>query len=380
MKINNGLLFLVITIMLGIEQTFSQEYQQSFDIRIPFAPDFVVIGGKPTVYYELHLTNFSSDSIDLKRLEIVDTPDSIVVVSIGKDDLKKRYARIGVPRKNNESILPPGASGVIYLELTLQNNKPNVQLTHRLEFEMMHRNGRQLRSAQSALTPLAKKPQLVLGPPLSGGPWAAVYEPSWERGHRRVIHVVNGKARIPGRFAIDFIKLDSQGRYAHDDNNVVKNWYGYGIDVFAVADGIVASTRDDFSESPTLSEHPKYPSDKTTGNYISIDIGNNHIVFYEHLKPGSINVKPGQRVKKGDILASVGFTGQSTGPHLHFHIANANSPLGAEGIPFAFESFTILGSYTDFENFGKTPWVPLKDSDQLIISGERPAPNSVIKF
>jgi murein DD-endopeptidase MepM/ murein hydrolase activator NlpD len=227
---------------------------------------------------------------------------------------------------------------------------------------------------------LSKKPQLVLGPPLNNGPWAAVYDPSWERGHRRVIYTVNGKARIPGRFAIDFIKLDGQGRYANGDNNVIKNWYGYGNDVLAVADGVVASIRNDFSESPTLSGPPEYTADKATGNYISIDIGNNHFAFYEHLKPGSIKIKPGQRVKKGDIIASVGFTGQTTGPHLHFHVANVNSPLGAEGIPFVFDRFTLLGSYPNFENFGNVPWVPVKNSNQLMTVKEHPASNSVIKF
>lgn len=66
------------------------------------------------------------------------------------------------------------------------------------------------------------------------------------------------------------------------------------------------------------------------------------------MKPKSIKVKTGQKVKKGDAIASLGFTGQTTGPHLHFHEADADSPLGAEGIPFVFEQFEILGSYADF--------------------------------
>jgi murein DD-endopeptidase MepM/ murein hydrolase activator NlpD len=129
-----------------------------------------------------------------------------------------------------------------------------------------------------------------------------------------------------------------------------------------------------------LSKHLKYTADQATGNYISIKIGNNQFAFYEHLKPKSIKVKIGQKVKKGEVIASLGFTGQTTGPHLHFHVADDDSPLGAEGIPFVFEAFEVLGSYKDFGNFGKSLWTPLNDLKQLIRKQEQPSPNSVIKF
>jgi murein DD-endopeptidase len=375
MKTINVLLFFFITCIPGIGPAFSQAYQPSLDMRIPYVPAVVIIDGKPTVYYELHLTNFAKDSIDLVSLKVLDSTDATLFVSIGKEDLQKRFSRIGISGKANELSIPPGGSGIIYIEFTLQKDKLNVRIAHLIEVKTPGSSG----SVQGAVTYLSKKP-LVLGPPLSAGPWAAIYEPSWERGHRRVIYTANGKARIPGRFAIDFIRLDNQGRYATGDNNTIKNWYGYGNDVLAVADGIIASTRDDFSESPTLSAHPAYAADKATGNFISIDIGNNHFAFYEHLQPGSIKVKPGQPVKKGAIIAAVGFTGQTTGPHLHFHIADANSPLGAEGIPFVFKHFTLLGSYVNLENFGMAPWLPLKNEHPTTVTGERPAPNTVIKF
>ncbi|WP_315821375.1 hypothetical protein [Paraflavitalea speifideaquila] len=58
-------------------------------------------------------------------------------------------------------------------------------------------------------------------------------------------------------------------------------------------------------------------------------------------------------------------------------MANANSPLGAEGIPFAFERFTLLGAYADMTKFGKVAW---KEVAPAVITKERPAPNAVIRF
>ena len=65
--------------------------------------------------------------------------------------------------------------------------------------------------------------------------------------------------------------------------------------------------------------------------------------FYAHLQPGSIRVKVGDRVHRGQILGLVGNTGNSTEPHLHFHISDASSPLGSEGLPYLLPSFEVEG-------------------------------------
>ena len=195
-----------------------------------------------------------------------------------------------------------------------------------------------------------------------------------------MIYTLDGHARIPGRYAIDFIKLDNNGKLAHGNDDLVKEWYGYDADVLAVADGTVAAVRTDFLETPTVSGRERVTAERATGNYISICLDKGKYAFYEHLKPGSIRVKLGQKVKKGQIIASLGFTGQSDGPHLHFHVADKNSPLGAEGIPFSFDHFIWSGSYTNIDSLGKSPWIPVDRSVKRIRSSERPMPNSVISF
>ncbi|HEY0358189.1 MAG TPA: M23 family metallopeptidase [Mycobacteriales bacterium] len=54
------------------------------------------------------------------------------------------------------------------------------------------------------------------------------------------------------------------------------------------------------------------------GNAVVIDHGNGLSTLYGHA--ASLNVKPGQRVNAGDIIAKEGSTGDSTGPHLHFEV------------------------------------------------------------
>ncbi len=170
-----------------------------------------------------------------------------------------------------------------------------------------------------------------------------------------MLYAVNGAAHIPGRFAIDWIKVDHQGRYVHGEEDKATHWLSYGAEVLAVADGVIASARDDILENPSVTANAsnKVPLEQASGNYVSLDLGDGRHVFYEHLKPRSVRVKPGEHVRRGQVIGQLGYTGESTGPHLHLHVADANLPLSAEGIPYAFQRFKLLGVYASIEAFGK---------------------------
>lgn len=353
-----------------------QVYAQHVTVRVPDTLVFVNIGDNPETYYELFLTNFGHDTVRLKKLEVLDARDASILFSSDVRDLTDRYSQIGTKATDSTLLMPPGSSSIVYMELPLRHQSVT-EIVHHITFETTGSGDVKMETMPAQCY---FRDPLILGKPLDAGIWAAIYEPSWTRGHRRVIYLRNGQASIPGRYAIDFIQVDVDGRAAKGDKNIVSNWLGYGTGVLAVADGEVVALNDSFPESTTLADHPAYPSEEATGNYICLKIDEGKFAFYEHLRPNSIRVKTGQKVKKGTIIASLGLTGQATAPHLHFHIADANSALGAEGVPFVFEEFELLGSYPDFEDFGKRLWQSRDNSLSPIRQKERPLPNAAIRF
>ena len=74
------------------------------------------------------------------------------------------------------------------------------------------------------------------------------------------------------------------------------------------------------------------------GNYVMI-LGNGGVAFYAHLRRGSVAVRVGQRVAEGELIGRVGNSGNTTMPHLHFHVMNGADPLTAQGVACAFRGY-----------------------------------------
>lgn len=72
------------------------------------------------------------------------------------------------------------------------------------------------------------------------------------------------------------------------------------------------------------------------GNSVVLDLGDGVYAVFAHLRRGSVRVAKGDRVRAGDVLGEVGNSGNSSEPHLHFHLMDRPGPLAATGLPFAF--------------------------------------------
>jgi len=369
--------FLVLLSMLAAQAALAQRapVHQSFDLRVPWMPEPVTVAGKTSLVYELHLTNEAQETLTIQRIEVIDEQQH-VLAGLSGAALTAAIGRADRAKGDERLRMAPGMTAVAYLSVPLAD-PGKVPLRHRVVYAG---NTDSDLIVEGGLLRPSSRSLLQLGPPLRGGPWVAIYDARWERGHRRVLYTTDGSVKVPGRFAIDWILLGPHGGFAKDKGELPKQWFGYAADVMAVADATVASTGEGIAEPATLAEGAthKVPLENAAGNYVALDLGDGRYAFYEHLKPGSIRVKAGQHVHRGEVIGQVGFTGESTGPHLHFHVSDANAPLAAEGLPYALKSFRVLGAYASIEDFAQgKPWTPTTPAT----SGEGfPAPLSVVDF
>ncbi|WP_148040892.1 M23 family metallopeptidase [Montanilutibacter psychrotolerans] len=356
------------------------QLRESFDLHVPIAPTPVTTEGRVRLFYELHLTSFSAKALTPVRITVLDGQGRNLASFAGAS-LTQRLVPV-LPETAAPADAPlsigPGRAGVLYVELALEPQVLPQSIAHAVEYKVG--DGTELDTVEGGRSVVQAVPAPVLHPPLRGGPWAAVFHPDWARGHRRVLYAVEGRARIPGRFAVDWVKLDADGRMARGNPDRVRNAYAYGNEVLAVADATVVTLRDDYPEAARISSNGRHRMRDASGNYVVLDLGDGRYAFYEHLRPGSVRVAPGQRVRRGEPIAQVGYSGSGNWPHLHFHLADAPSLLGAEGLPFALSRFRKLGAYEDFAALGKSPWVPHADATSASREGERPADNAVIWF
>jgi murein DD-endopeptidase MepM/ murein hydrolase activator NlpD len=157
------------------------------------------------------------------------------------------------------------------------------------------------------------------------------------------LNPLNGQLWAAERFAIDYVQLGPDMRMFHGDKAKLESYVGYGADIHAVADGRVVAAVDGLPEQVPGNNPIGLPLDQYAGDHIVEVMSDGNYALYGHLKTGSIKVRVGDRIKPGQVIASLGNTGNSDGPHLHFHVMSGADPLRSDGLPFVLSSFTLSG-------------------------------------
>jgi hypothetical protein len=321
------------------------------ELRVPKPPTIGTGVDGAFLAYELHVTNFGGQPLTLRAVEVLGAdPARGALFTLSDSTLGQSIARPGVtlPAAERQRIAG-GMRAVVYVWMPMDAGAAPASFRNRVRVEQG--TGDSVR-VQELVGPVVHVTRTgpVIGPPLRGGPWLAGNGPNARSGHRRALISTGGAPSIAQRFAIDFVMLNDSNTTFHGDRLRNENYYAESTDALAVANGRVVAVKDGIPENvPGVSSRAVPITLETVGgNHVIIDIGGGYHAFYAHLRPGSLRVRVGDRVRRGQVVGLVGNSGNSTEPHLHFHISDGNSPLGSEGVPYRLDRFELVGRCTGF--------------------------------
>lgn len=309
--------------------------------------------------YELLVMNVSSSAMTLDRLDTLDgskddtgsntkSGDKIVATLQGAD----LEATIRAFPTGSTKTVGPFQLTRIFLDVKFAKDAtlPKV-LTHRFQVTFAPATGTPpLNSSTivSGRTDVTNAPAVVIGPPLEGPRWVDAIGCCSPPSVRRTATLpINGKFVAFERFAIDFAQLNPENKLYAGPRDKLSSYPYVGAKVLAVADGTVINLQDGRPEETP----PNFPQDygllQQLGNFVIIDIGHGYFAFYAHFQPNTLKVHKGDKVRRGQVLALLGNSGNSDAPHLHFGIEDGPLPFASSALPFVFSSFTTTGTITN---------------------------------
>ncbi|MGC8669065.1 MAG: peptidoglycan DD-metalloendopeptidase family protein [Chthonomonadales bacterium] len=141
------------------------------------------------------------------------------------------------------------------------------------------------------------------------------------------------------RHAYDFL-IVKQGSTHRGDGKRNSDYYAWGQPVLAPAPGTVILSVDGVPDNTPGVMNPQ----QLYGNHVVLDLGNSEYAVLCHFRNGSIRVHAGQRVRMGQVLGLCGNSGNSSEPHIHFHLQDrAKLGAGAIGLPALFVRYVASG-------------------------------------
>lgn len=326
-------------------------------IAAPDAPrGFKGSEGKWHLVYDLVLTNYNPVASSIKEFQILGRNgggEFHVVKSLTGQKLKDAFSSL--TRSQTGANLDRAQVGVLFVNLDFDRAEDvPAELTHKIIVDTTSPTGKPWAlDYSSAPLKVDNTPAVRLAPPLRGGKWCVMGGYAGTLGHRRALFAIDNQFKAAQTFAIDWMRLDDQN-YAMRNPSKIEGDSSYDQPIYAVADGTVLGVVNKFQDQTpgkiTGEDRWSYPG----GNSVVIDIGNGNYAFYAHLKHDSIKVKEGDKVTRGQEIARLGNTGNSSGPHLHMHVTRDPGILDANGVPYVFDEFEVLGEIKDMKAFEST--------------------------
>jgi hypothetical protein len=320
--------------------------------------------GADHLEYDLLVTNAFTAPVTLSSIEVL-APDGERLLRLAGEDLVA--ATQPLLEGTATEAIPASGTVAVVMDVPAPLQREVVALDHRIAYEVApDAPGRSLFGSFEIAgpeLPVDPRPVTVIAPPLRGDGWLAGNACCSPASVHRWVRVPVAGERIvkTETFAIDWVRLQD-GKLFEGDGSEREQWFGFGAEVLAVADGTVVAVQEGRSEEVPLQpvEGVHAPGDYG-GNFVTLEIAPGVYAFSAHLQPDSITVEVGDQVSTGQVLGLLGNTGNSTAPHLHFGLLDDPDPLVGESLPMAFDHWTLAGTIPLDVYLGADPSSDLPD-------------------
>lgn len=313
--------------------------------EVLYAPiPFTGSDGRTHLVYELTTTNFTTGTVTIESLEIVDADTGTVVHRADAAEIAGRLQPAG--RRESVESLEPAMTALIFLHVTVDepSDVPE-RVVHRVSVRAEAAPPDQQRLTETiGTTNVERRDVVTVGPPMRGSNYIAADSCCDAVRHTRAALPIDGRIWLAQRYAVDYEQLDAQDRIYSGSREDNESYTIYGAKAIAVADSTVVKVTDGISDNVPGAFPEDITIEEADGNSVILDLGHENYALYAHFQPDSIQVEEGNRVERGDVLALVGNSGNSIAPHLHFHVMSRPLSLAANGLPYAIDSYTILGN------------------------------------
>ena len=136
------------------------------------------------------------------------------------------------------------------------------------------------------------------------------------------------------RFAIDVVQMKNGSTFIGNGTRN-EDYHCFGDTLYAPASGQIVEMKNSVADNNPGKTNKKH----LFGNYVIMDHGNGEYSVLAHFMKNSIVVNVGDIVTKGQVIGLTGNSGNSTEPHLHYHLQNRPSIGKGAGLPAQFQNY-----------------------------------------
>lgn len=341
----------LLAVLISLIPALSGAFADSTPARETMTPLLLKVIDAPVVFfgsdgrshlaYELWITNFSSADAVLEKVEVLG--DGVVIASLDSNEIARRLQSAGV--RQSSGTLAKSSQALLFVHVVLtQGAAVPRQLSHRVSARVdAAPPGHQELTEAGGATPVTQNAPVRIAPPLQGEAYISADSCCDATRHTRAALPINGRVWIAQRYAVDWEQLDKDHRIYAGPREKPESYAIFGKPVIAVADAAVVSITDGLPEQTPGNFPTDISLDAADGNSVILDLGGHRYCLYAHMQPGSIRVRPGDKVHRGEVIGLVGNSGNSVAPHLHFQVMDAPSSLASNGLPYEIDDFQVTG-------------------------------------